>query len=41
MRAGPVADDLNINRAIEQAKKAGSHKSQAIEEDENPVDEIP
>ena len=41
MRAKAVSDNLNINRAIEQAKKADSHKPQPIEEDENPLDEIP
>jgi hypothetical protein len=41
LRAKAVAVDLNINRAIEQAKKADLHKSQPIEEDDNPLDEIP
>jgi hypothetical protein len=41
LRDKAVADDLNINRAIEQAKRSDSHKSQRIEEDDNPLDEIP
>jgi hypothetical protein len=38
LRVKAVADDLNIDRAIEQAKKADSHKSEPIEEDQNPLD---
>ena len=42
MAGRAVADDLRIDRAIEHAKlKNSSHTAQQIEEDENPLDEIP
>jgi hypothetical protein len=42
MASKAVADDLRIDRAIEHAKlKNSSHAAQHIEEDENPLDEIP
>jgi hypothetical protein len=42
MSGRAVADDLRIDRAIEHAKlKNSSHATQHIEDDENPLDEIP
>jgi hypothetical protein len=42
MAGRAVSDDLRIDRAIEHAKlKNSSHTAQQIEDDENPLDEIP
>jgi hypothetical protein len=42
MSGRAVSDDLRIDRAIEHAKlKNSSHTADQIEEDENPLDEIP
>jgi hypothetical protein len=41
MSGRAVADDLRIDRAIEHARLKNSHATETIEDEENPLDEIP
>jgi hypothetical protein len=41
MSGRAVADDLRIDRAIEHAKLKNSHATETIEDEDNPLDEIP